>query len=603
MVHGTPPDKLVGWLRRRRDAGTGPPGEGAGRPRPDAPDAEPAPDADPPGAADARNRETDRMFAYHATTKHTYAKVYGGGWSLDWDNQPNPFRRYVGAPRIPLPTPGEDAVPVPSRSTSAALAALPVPSGDAWPSHALPLLGSLLHHAMAVSAWKQVPGTDVRYSLRVNPSSGNLHPTETWIVAEGLTDLPDGLYHYDVRDHRLERRRDGGVLPALAAAAGLRDGPGILVVLTTIFWREAWKYRDRAYRYCLHDAGHAAASIATAARGLLLPAAVHAHFPDRAVADLLALDGTDEVPVLLLDLRKPIADVRTTGPADAGPSGAGPSCADSRPQPPGPPAGEPNALSAEAYVHPLIEGMHRSTLVEGGPCPLLPARADPQDEQATGPAHELPAPAVADEPLAAVVRRRRSAIDYRPEARMDAADFAGLLADATRLPRFDALGTLDGEAGARLVDLYCYVHGVDSVPPGCYRYRGGDGPPALVPIRLGDVRSAAAGLSLGQELAGHAICAFSMIADLGRGAAAFGNRAYRHAHVEAGMLGQGLYLAATARGLDATGIGAFFDDDVHRWLGLVGPDRQVIYHHSIGLAAPDPRLVDSDRPAEMRDDD
>jgi SagB-type dehydrogenase family enzyme len=365
----------------------------------------------------------------------------------------------------------------------------------------------------------------------------------------------------------------------------------MLVLLTTVFWREAWKYRDRAYRYCLHDAGHAAASIATAAAGLGLPAAVHAHFPDRAVADLAALDGTDEVPLVLLDLRPPRTDASAAAQAAAAPAALGP------------PSGAPNELSEEVHVHPLIEGMHQSTLIEGGTCTVIPARVDPPGEQPAGPALPLPPQDVADEPLASVVRRRRSAIDYLPDARMSLVDFAGLLSDAYRLPRTDVLGTLPGGGGSRLVDLYCYVHRVDGVPPGCYRYRRDDAGHALVPVRLGDVRAAAAGLSLGQELAGHAICAFSMIADLARGGAACGNRAYRHAHVEAGMLGPGRYLAATARGLDATGIGAFFDDDVHRWLGLGGPDRQVIYPHSIGVAAPDPRLVDNERPAEMRDGD
>lgn len=603
----------MGWLRRRRASGTDPARPDQAATDPAAPEAQEA--REPPGAAEARNRETERMLAYHAATKHTYARVHGGGWSLDWDNQPNPFRRYAGAPRTGLPTP-EGGAPIPERATGACLAALPTADGAPWPTRALALLGSLLHHSMAVSAWKQVPGTSVRYSLRVNPSSGNLHPTETWIAAAGLADLPDGLYHYDVRGHALEQRRAGAALPALLRLAGLSDGPGVLVLLTTIFWREAWKYRDRAYRYCLHDAGHAAASIATAARGLGLAAAVHAHFPDRSVAELAALSGTDEEPLLLLDLRPPPAPETAPAPRPAPAAAAAPAPAPEAAEL-GPPQGEPNTLSAEPYVHPLIEGMHRSTLIETAPCPVIPARGDAPGEQAVGPSLPLPLPLPllhpppAGEALAAVVRRRRSAIDYRPEASMALSDFAGLLAEAWHLPRCDVLGSLRGASGARLVDLYCFVHRVEGVPPGCYRYRGARGGDAedhedghaLVPVRTGDVRAAAAGLSLGQELAGHAICAFSMIADLARGGAACGNRAYRHAHVEAGMLGQGLYLAATARGLDATGIGAFYDDDVHRWLGLVGPDRQVIYHHSIGLAAPDPRLVDGDRPAEMRDGD
>jgi len=530
------------------------------------------------------NAEIDRMFAYHERTKHSYASVYSGGWTLDWDNQPNPFRRYAGAPRVELPPP--EGGPRPEAGTSSCLRGLGAAGGTSWPDSALPLLGSLLFHSLSISAWKHVLGTDVRYSLRVNPSSGNLHPTETWIVVRGFDDLPDGLYHYDVRGGALERRRSGDALGALDAVPGLHPlgapGRGACVVLTSIFWREAWKYRDRAYRYCLHDAGHAAASVATAARGLGLAARVHGHFADARLEELLALEGTGERPLLVLDLR-PESSPRASPPTSP-PPGAALS----------PPAGQPNVLSAEERPHPLIDGMHLSTWIDGGPCPPAP-ETPPEPEGGV----DLPAGEPAAEPLAVSVRRRRSALDYDPAGRTSLQQFAGLLAEAACLPHCDALGNLAGGAPRRLVELYAYVHRVEGLASGCYRYLPGRH--ALLLVREGDVRNAAAGLSLGQELAGHAIAAFSLIADLGPGARAFGNRAYRHAHVEAGMVGQGLYLAATARGLDATGIGAFFDDDVHRWLGLTGRDRQVIYHHSIGQAVVDPRLVDGDRPAEVRD--
>jgi nitroreductase len=93
-----------------------------------------------------------------------------------------------------------------------------------------------------------------------------------------------------------------------------------------------------------------------------------------------------------------------------------------------------------------------------------------------------------------------------------------------------------------------------------------------------------------------------MIADLARAARVFGNRGYRYVFFEAGAIGQRLYVGAEALGWNATGIGAFYDDDVHRFLGFlddpegvhhVDPQnlpRQVIYHFSVGRAVPDPRL-------------
>jgi nitroreductase len=79
----------------------------------------------------------------------------------------------------------------------------------------------------------------------------------------------------------------------------------------------------------------------------------------------------------------------------------------------------------------------------------------------------------------------------------------------------------------------------------------------------------AAFLSLEQTLAGNSCFTISMVADLDAAAKTFGNRGYRYAYFEAGAIGQRLYLGAEALGWNATGIGAFYDDDVHRYLGFL----------------------------------
>jgi len=84
--------------------------------------------------------------------------------------------------------------------------------------------------------------------------------------------------------------------------------------------------------------------------------------------------------------------------------------------------------------------------------------------------------------------------------------------------------------------------------------------------------------------------AFSMIADLERATTVHGERGYRYAHFEAGAIGHRLYLAAEALGLRATGIGAFYDEEVHRYLDLTPERGQVVYHFAIGHPVPDPRM-------------
>ena len=141
-------------------------------------------------------------------------------------------------------------------------------------------------------------------------------------------------------------------------------------------------------------------------------------------------------------------------------------------------------------------------------------------------------------------------------------------------------------AGASFVQLYLYAHRVEGLKPGVYRHWPGS---ELEQIKAGDQRVAAAGLSLGQKLAGNACVAFSMIGDLERATRAHGDRGYRYVHFEAGAIGHRLYLAAEALQLGATGIGAFYDEEVHRYLKLP-PQQQVVYHFAIGYSVPDVRL-------------
>jgi SagB-type dehydrogenase family enzyme len=81
-----------------------------------------------------------------------------------------------------------------------------------------------------------------------------------------------------------------------------------------------------------------------------------------------------------------------------------------------------------------------------------------------------------------------------------------------------------------------------------------------------------------------------MIGDFENAAHLYGDRGYRYVHFEAGAIGQRMYLAAEALGLRATGIGAFFDEQVNQYLGVSPQQEQVVYHFAIGYPVPDPRL-------------
>jgi len=177
---------------------------------------------------------------------------------------------------------------------------------------------------------------------------------------------------------------------------------------------------------------------------------------------------------------------------------------------------------------------------------------------------------------------RRSALDFLGGAQSISLPQLSTVLAAAAQPLFADFGA------AHFIQLYLYAHRVCGLEPGIYRLWPERG--ELEQVKIGDQRVAAAGLSLGQDLAGNACVAFSMIGDLDRATRAHGDRGYRYVHFEAGAIGHRLYLAAEALGLGATGIGAFYDEEVHRYLNLTAEQGRVVYHFAIGYPVPDYRL-------------
>ena len=452
---------------------------------------------------------------------------------------PNPFRHYEGVPLLDLP-----ADPLsPGFPTLRILAGEP-PAATQPSTDGAAFLSQLFFYSAAISAAKRVPATGAKYALRVNPSSGNLHPTEFHFVTQGLADWPDGLYHYRSSSHMAEQRATGRILPPEQQAP-------VTFLLSTIAWREAWKYRERAYRYCLLDIGHAWQALDLSAAALGCSTTAMGQFDDDEVAKQWGL-APDEWPMLLIEIAAGAVPLHRSSTADTWYGG------------------EPNRLSLDPIAYPLIEDIHEATkrlrVAAGHSLIVEPsAKVDPS---------------LASRPLGETVRARRSALDFRGGT-MSFDELMAILRCSIG-QRFASDFSADPN-----MSVFAYIHDVRDLDAGAYRYSppGGGG---LERIMSGKQRAAAAGLSLGQDLAGNACAAFSIVANLERFCETWGDRGYRYAHFEAGAIGHRMYLAAEALGLRATGIGAFFDEKVHQYLGI--RDGYVVYHFAIGHAVADDRL-------------
>jgi SagB-type dehydrogenase family enzyme len=230
----------------------------------------------------------EEVLRYHERTKHHFNRFAPGPGQLDWANQPDPFRRYAGAPLARLPILGADEEPR-SPAYESVYAPGTVPSVPVT----LRALSRLLEYALALSAWKQAGGT--RWALRANPSSGNLHPTEGYVLIAGIGELGalPGLFHYAPLEHGLERRADCPA-PLYERLMGGFPAQAFLVGLSSVYWREAWKYGERAFRYCQHDVGHAIGTVRIAAATLGWSALVLEGAADATIERLLGLDrGAD----------------------------------------------------------------------------------------------------------------------------------------------------------------------------------------------------------------------------------------------------------------------------------------------------------------------
>jgi SagB-type dehydrogenase family enzyme len=550
------------------------------------------------------------VLRYHERTKHRFDRFARGPGQLDWRNQPNPFRRWDGAPLLRLPLLAVQDQPLSPRYEdlyrAGAVTSAPLDVRS---------LSRLFEYALALSAWKQAGST--RWALRCNPSSGNLHPTEGYVLIGALEELADtpGLYHYAPREHALERRAEcpGELFTALTRELA----PGsFLVALSSVHWREAWKYGERAFRYCQHDVGHAIGALRIAAATLGWNAVVLDDVADATIEDLLGLNrdadftGAEREAAELVmavwpgDVEAPSpAHGRRALPLDLDASLAR-ELAGRRWR------GTANRLSHDDPVR--WEVIEQVALASRKPVAAERHTQDLVDRQPRG------RPTDAEGPEAArIICQRRSLLACDGRTSIPAARFYAMLERVMpriELPSGQRPVPWDAIPWEPAIHLGLFVHRVEGLAPGLYALARDPsrldklkaamhaqfawveppGCPADLPLRelaRGDARQLATQVSCGQDIAGDGAFSLGMLAEYRQPLLERGPWFYRRLFWECGVIGQVLYLEAEAAGVRATGIGCFFDDPVHQVFGLDGLSFQSLYHFTVGAPVDDPRLT------------
>jgi len=526
------------------------------------------------------NRVTE-IVRYHEETKHHFDRYARSAGRMDWDNQPHPFRFYDGVENVSLPFLTDDP--------AATYADLYRRGIHAPQEITLANIAGVLELSLGLSAWKAAGSS--RWALRINPSSGNLHPTEAHLVVPRIKGLEGGVYHYSPLRHALEQR---AIVPANVweQITAHFDSRGFLIGLSSIFWRESWKYGERAFRYCNHDVGHAAAALSLAANLFGWKASYLSGLSDRDIQTVLGFDRTrftpleEEHPDLMCWVHPDPCPKMPHRLTDAIMAAFGKLAFQ----------GQPNRLSRRPVNWEIIYHAARLT--------GKPATVDHHRDTVDRPGYRYDPVETA---AARVIRRRRSATAFDSNTSFTRDQFLGIL-DET-LPRRDR-APFDARLGEPQLHLLLFVHRVEGLSPGLYflirsssaaarlrrltrsnfAWQPVAGRFPLFLLQKGDFRQQAMMVSCHQEIAGHSAFSLGMISAF-RAPVSTDPSAYRRLFWESGMIGQVLYLAAEARGLRGTGIGCFFDDAVHDILGLTDNQYQSLYHFTIGKPLEDPRLA------------
>ena len=505
------------------------------------------------------NKNPEAALHYHNATKHSYASVRSNQHSLDFNNQPIPFKIYPTLNPSPLPAEVRQS----GVAALSAISEIVPPQTAAAPD--LEAIAQLLYLSAGITRHRKYPGGEIYF--RAAACTGALYEIELYLVCGDLANLAAGLYHFAAAEFGLRRLRAGDyrswLIDATAAEPAVAHAP-LTIVCTATYWRNAWKYQDRTYRHFGWDNGTLLANLLAVGTALGLPCKVVCGFVDDAVNRLLGVDPQREVSFSLVPL-----GYSSELPAHA-------------PQPIPPLGLETVPLSRHEIDYPLMREMHAASSLHSpeevamwrGGTPLT------QSPPLVGPVVQLQAlsdAAIPRDPIEQVILRRGSSRKFA-RTPITRAQLSTMLDRATRGVPADFLDPV----GSQLNLLYLIVHAVEGIESGSYVFHRGRA--SLECLKLGDFRTQAGYLGLQQALPADAAVAVFFLADLRPILQRYGNRGYRAVQLEAGILGGKLYLAAYAQHLGATGL-TFFDDDVTAFFSPHAEGKSAIFLVALGHSA------------------
>jgi len=495
---------------------------------------------------------------YHESTKHSEISLRTSGHYLDWANKPSQFKIYEDLTSISLPKnfPQPEAEPLTAIS-GRSLQTEPLNLG-------LTELAELLHFSAGLTR-KHRFGGELHY-MRAASATGALYPIELYVVAGDIAGLESGVYHFDPLGFQLSRIRKGDCRAELAAVSNesIALAPAT-IVFTSLAWKNAWKYEARSYRHWFWDGGVIAANLIALSASMGSPIRIVQGFVDQTVNELLGLQDEEEATICL----SPI-----------GPKGQPSTDHQLKRIDPIQPKVQP--LSEEETKYAGIWEAHRATFLQSkeevdkwAKVPLETSNS----QSTTYPKITIPPPMIettTSRRLGEVILQRGSTRRFS-RSPITLSQLSTVLRSSTGpIPR-DCLPKSEN-----LIETYFIANAVEGLAPGSYFYRGEQN--SLEELKRGELRQMSAYLCLGQPLFGDASAVFFLMTRLREVLGALGNRGYRAAQLEGGIVAGKIYLSAYALGLGASG-STFYDDAVTEFFSPHSREKGTMIAVALGVPA------------------
>ena len=513
------------------------------------------------------NKNLQMVYTYHNETKHSQQRYARSLGYMDWETQPNPYRTYAGTKKIQLPLSFDNNTLEYSQIFDQKENTLNAPLCKE-------AISQFFQFSLGLAAIKEYG--EQSWALRCNASSGNLQPSEAYMISNEIVGIDDGLYHYSPQEHELELLSKANEQLSLPKNS-------FLLCLSSIVWREAWKYGERSWRYTQLDCGHALKALEISASILGWKIEVlntkdselqkligfdqaHRYIPEeRELPDMLILvsleNSTEAVDSLDINAIRETLQEKYEGKA--------------------------NQLSYAWHKWDILEKIEDATLSDD-----LETKKYTNDIYEKNP-NRQPSSLAKD----VVLKRRSAQMMNKDDCTFTKKEFETII------------GSVKSNNSA--IHLVIFVHSVEEIPSGLYILvrnnehktqlqsllkesflwekvdtQAGE----LYKLEDGDFKFLAKAISCNQDIASDGAFTLGMLAEFKNQVENISAAKYKHLYWDCGAIGQQLYLETTSLNLSATGIGCFLDDILHGVIGLKTNEFQTLYHFTIGRGLVDSRL-------------